>query len=380
MIKYFGAILLFMLFSGSSPAQPLAFTDIIYVDSAGYDPYLQSIDIYTDATFSRQPVLVYVHGGMWREGDKSYVHEKPEATRSRDWLLVSANYRLWPDANIREQAGDVAAAIAWTYRNIAHYGGDSSKIVVMGHSAGAHLVSLVATDESYLSDFDLDPGIIRALSPLDTRVYDLQDMARHSWGDTLHRSFAQVFGQDSVGWKMASPIAHISPGKRIPPMLIAYSNGDRPDPYRKHTSSRFMNALRLAGYCADTVDALRHTHAGIDISFAYKGDRVSNAVFDFFEKILTSTAFNFESEGVRFSVTPQPVCHAADFSIEINEPSFVQIRITYEDSAPDIIFSGELPAGFHEIHADLTGYPGGIYELSAEFPAVIFTGSLLILY
>ena len=94
------------------------------------------------------PVLLMVHGGAWSMGDKAHgrvVEEKVTRWVPRGWVVVSANYRLLPAADVLQQAQDVASALAFVQRSAAQWGADASRVVLMGHSAGAHLAALVST-------------------------------------------------------------------------------------------------------------------------------------------------------------------------------------------------------------------------------------------
>ena len=122
------------------------------------------LDLYlpegATATDSR-PVVVYVHGGGWRAGDKrNRIADKVNLFTGAGYVFASLNYRLSPATlsatpdpsriKFPDHPHDVGEAIGWLDRNLASYGGDPERIALIGHSAGAHLVSLVATDPSYV--------------------------------------------------------------------------------------------------------------------------------------------------------------------------------------------------------------------------------------
>jgi len=119
----------------------------------------QMLDIFTPAEGKNHPVVIYIHGGGWHSGDKAEVHNKPKALTDRGFVLASINYRLWTPpwsksfpgtVTLKHQAQDVAKAIRWVHDHSRDYGGDPATLIVMGHSAGAHLSALVCTDERYL--------------------------------------------------------------------------------------------------------------------------------------------------------------------------------------------------------------------------------------
>jgi acetyl esterase/lipase len=117
----------------------------------GADP-LQRLDFHTARARKPAPLLVFVHGGGWRQGDKRNAGaEKVAHFLDRGFAFASVNYRLVPAAKVEDQAQDVANAVAYLVEQARELDVDASRIVLAGHSAGAHLSALVATDPHYLS-------------------------------------------------------------------------------------------------------------------------------------------------------------------------------------------------------------------------------------
>src|SRR5262249_14761906 len=110
----------------------------------------QTLDVYAPAEGKDLPVVLWIHGGGWRAGDKANVQKKPQAFADKGYVFVSTNYRFVPQVTVKEMAGDIAKAIRWVHDHARDYGGDPKAIFVMGHSAGAHLAALVCTDDRYL--------------------------------------------------------------------------------------------------------------------------------------------------------------------------------------------------------------------------------------
>ena len=111
---------------------------------------LQTMDVYLPRKpQTGMPVIFMVHGGAWRFGDKtarSVVLNKVARWVPRGFILVSVNYRMLPTARLLQQAEDVARALATAQAKAASRGGDPAKFILMGHSAGAHLVALLDAD------------------------------------------------------------------------------------------------------------------------------------------------------------------------------------------------------------------------------------------
>src|SRR5262249_51817026 len=124
----------------------VARTDVAYGEDAK-----QRLDVYAPKGVKQAPVVIFVHGGEWTRGDKENVSYKPKFLNENGIVFVSVNYRWTPAATHPAHVSDVAAAIRWVHDHAAEFGGDAKKIVLMGHSAGCHLVTLVALDRRYLA-------------------------------------------------------------------------------------------------------------------------------------------------------------------------------------------------------------------------------------
>jgi hypothetical protein len=199
--------------------------------------------------------------------------------------VAALNYRLAPAAQFPAYPEDVAAGIAWMRQHAAEYGGDPERLVLIGHSAGAHLVALVATDATYLAKHELTLRDLSAVVPLDTEAYDLPALAAR-FGGRLPDTWGTPFGQDAEVWKAASPALHVAPGKGIPPMLVVYSGGMM-DPQRRYNPSRaedaqaFADTLRGAGVRAEVVGDPKKSHVQIIGEFGLPEDTIAPVVFAF---------------------------------------------------------------------------------------------------
>jgi acetyl esterase/lipase len=187
----------------------------------GRDPK-QRFDVYVPAGAARAPVIFLVHGGGWRTGDKAgrAVVENKVAHWSRDGVIViSVNYRLLPDADPLEQARDVARALAAAQSHLAEWGGDPAKVTLVGHSAGAHLVALLAAEPSLATSLGAKPWLGTII--LDSAVLDVVA--------TMTRPhlplYDAAFGRDTAFWRATSPAAHLARGTA--PLLMVCSSKRR---------------------------------------------------------------------------------------------------------------------------------------------------------
>lgn len=119
------------------------------------------------------PVVVFVHGGSWMSGDKRLYRWVGQALAQQGFVAVLANYGLMPTVRFPDFANDVAAAVAYAHAHAGEWGGDPSRLFLMGHSAGAHLTALVTYDSRYLARHGLTPANIAGYIGL-SGPYDFQ--------------------------------------------------------------------------------------------------------------------------------------------------------------------------------------------------------------
>lgn len=187
----------------------------------------QKLDIYTPRRTLNAPVMIFVHGGGWHFGDKKKVHSKPATFNRAGIIFVSIGYPLLPEHPVETQATSIAKGVAWVHQNIADHGGDPSELHLMGHSAGAHLVSLVALDTSYLMHEGMPASIIQSVTSIDGatlnvpwRIENLEDT-----GNFAKRMFTQSFGTDKARWQRLSPHAYIKGSSKLPSFLFLVAEG-----------------------------------------------------------------------------------------------------------------------------------------------------------
>jgi len=154
--------------------------DIAYYEGTDADKVKHRLDLYLPKDHKDFPVVMFVHGGAWMHGDKNFfgVYSALGKMFARNGTgAVIINYRLSPGVKHPEHIKDVARAFAWTQKNIEKYGGRADEIFISGHSAGGHLVALLASDETYLNAEGLTFKNIKGVMPL-SGVYALPDTAK----------------------------------------------------------------------------------------------------------------------------------------------------------------------------------------------------------
>lgn len=135
-------------------------------EAYGPDPR-QRIDVYRPSgAGSALPVLVFCYGGAWNSGERGLYDFAGRAFAAAGYLTIVFDYRLVPAARFPAFVEDTAAAIAWTSRNAARWGGDGARLFLVGHSAGAYNVAQAALDRRYLDAQGLDPSVIAGVAAL----------------------------------------------------------------------------------------------------------------------------------------------------------------------------------------------------------------------
>jgi acetyl esterase/lipase len=205
--------------------------DIEYVEGQPTDAAKHKLDLYLPKEKAHFPVLVFIHGGSWRSGDRSNYPALANRFAKEGIGVVVPSYRLMPGAPHPAQVDDALAAVDWTIRNIAQYGGDPKKIYISGHSAGGHLAAYAGLHPEFWPN-------LKGVLPL-SGVYDV----------------SQIPGFKEGGEK-ASPIKHIQAG--APPFLITYCQNDYPS--LPAQARNFDAALREAGVSSELVYVPNENH------------------------------------------------------------------------------------------------------------------------
>src|SRR5262245_27783551 len=226
--------------------------DVQYVESSA-DP-MHRLDIYIPDGKTAAPVLFWVHGGGLTGDDRGSTDNAPVGDRfaREGYVTVVPSYRLSPQVTHPAHIEDVAKAFAWTVRTIARHGGDPSKIIVAGHSAGAYLIGLLGYDRRYLQRENLTTDRMLALIPISgfyfvDRVAPMPDRPRSVWGN------------EPGTWLAASPAQYVR--KDAPPTFLLYADGD--EAWRRLDNEDFKSAVLKAGGRVESHQISGRTHMGI---------------------------------------------------------------------------------------------------------------------
>ena len=191
----------------------------------------QRLDVYApeNRPGAVRPVIVYFYGGSWQAGQRTDARGIARALAARGVVTVTPDYRVYPETIFPGFVDDAAAAVRWTRDHASQYGGDPRRIIVMGHSAGAHIAALLATDPRYLAAHGMSKASLAGMIGLAGPYAAIPPHEPH---------MADIFPATLRG--QALPIDFISGNE--PPMLLATGTADTVvDP---RNSERFAEALR----------------------------------------------------------------------------------------------------------------------------------------
>jgi acetyl esterase/lipase len=175
-----------------------------------------ALDVYRPANVAHAPVVVFFFGGSWKSGKRAWYAWVGETLAQRGMVVVIPDYRLWPAVKLDGFMQDGARAVAWAHAHAGDYGGDPDALFVMGHSAGAHIGALLATDAHWLAAVGMRPrqlaGFIGLAGPYD--FLPLKDA-----------DYIDMFGNTHDAQLRSQPV-HFVDGDE-PPMLLMQGTTDK---------------------------------------------------------------------------------------------------------------------------------------------------------
>jgi acetyl esterase/lipase len=193
----------------------------------------QKLDVYRPAHAATPvPVIVFWYGGSWTQGTRADYRFVGAALAGLGYVVVIPDYRLYPQVRFPTFLDDAAQAVAWVERQAANYGGDPHRIVLLGHSAGAHMAAMLALNPVYLRGAGADPGDIRGLIGL-SGPYELTPNDA-----TLNAIFAAPY--TPYDWQVLPYVSAAAP-----PALLIHGGAD--EVVWPRNSEQLAAALRARG-------------------------------------------------------------------------------------------------------------------------------------
>jgi acetyl esterase/lipase len=201
------------------------------------------LDVYAPATKKPFPTVIWFHGGGLTQGERSI----PLPLRNQGIAVVTANYRVSPGVKSPVFIEDAAAAIAWTFKHIADFGGDPQRIFVSGHSAGAYLTLMCGLDKKWLAKHGVNADDLAGLIPLSPQV-----ITHFTIRDERDIEETQPIIDD------LAPLFHVR--KDAPPILLVTGDRERELMGRYEECAYFWRMMKLTGH----KDTMLHELDGFD--------------------------------------------------------------------------------------------------------------------
>lgn len=248
----------------------------------------QLLDVYAPAAGERLPVVIWAHGGGWAAGSKENVDSKPAALTARGFVFVAMDYRFVPGAAMGDIIRDVAKSVGWVHKNIARYGGDPRRLILAGHSAGAQLAAILATDLRYLEAEGVPREAIRGCVPVDGDTYDvpLQVATATARRMSLKQPPPRMGHPEKFGplalQREYSAVSHIAPHRGIAPFLILHV-ADHTDTSAQ--AYRLWAALDQARIPATLFGAENSDHSKLDRELGREGDAATQVLWEFLARV-----------------------------------------------------------------------------------------------
>ncbi|MEO8670618.1 MAG: alpha/beta hydrolase [Tahibacter sp.] len=229
---------------------------IVIHKSVSFDaPHQLDLDVYAPVAAVNAPVVVFFHGGRWQTGNRTQYAFVGRALAAHGIVAILPDYRKFPAARQPEFLSDAARAVAWSRQHARDYGGDPARLFLMGHSSGAHMVAMLATDARWFAAEHLAPrdiaGVIGVAGPYDFLPLTEADLV-------------DLFGNDPAEQQQSQPVNFIDGDE--PPFLLLHGNADTT--VWPRNSESLARALRLRGVRADLKRYDHIGHSGILVALS----------------------------------------------------------------------------------------------------------------
>lgn len=220
----------------------------------------QKLDIYKPNTTTRAaPVVIFFYGGSWQNGSKDDYRFVAEALTSRGYVVAIADYRVYPEVRYPAFLEDSAAVAKWTLDHVREYGGDTGRLYLMGHSAGAYNAAMLLFDRRYLKQQGMTPDNFRGFIGL-AGPYDFLPLTSPN---------VKAVFSTAADLNTTQPINYVRGGE--PPVLLLTANKDSTvDP---DNSTRLADRIRKYGGKATEIryDGLDHARVLLVLAAPFRG-------------------------------------------------------------------------------------------------------------
>ena len=223
-----------------------------------------------------QDVLIFIHGGSWSSGKKETYWWLGRNFARKGLVTVLVNYRLAPENQYTQMGNDCAAAVKWVTDHIAEYGGDPSRIFLMGHSAGGHLAELINSDPRYLKGAGVTMPVKGVILD-DPFGLDMHEYLTTAEKDADYYNFLRTFSAEPAVWTAGSPMNYLEHVNN--PHLIFY--GSKTYPAIQMQSERINKILSDSGVKTEMHIIKGKKHVGMISQMIFGWSRMYKYIIDF---------------------------------------------------------------------------------------------------
>ncbi len=239
----------------------------------------QVLDVYVPKGARDVPLILFVHGGGWSGGAKGMGQGgQPSHYGAKGYAWAAFNYRLVPDATVEDQAADVVRALAFLTRNARALGIDAGRVILVGHSSGAQLAGLVATDPQWLAKAKIPFSVIRGVVSMDGAGIDVPGIM--AAGAISSPFYKNAFGEDVARQTRLSPLANLG-APDAPAWLLVYDSEHNMG--AGFFAERFAAFAQKAGVKAEVFAANGTNHMKMLQDLGKPGDALTVAVDRFID-------------------------------------------------------------------------------------------------
>lgn len=230
----------------------------------------QKLDVYTPKNVGKDaPVIVFFYGGGWTDGKKEQYEFAAEPFTSKGYVVVIPDYSKYPEYKYPTFIEDAALATKWVDANISEYGGSANRVALIGHSAGGHIVAMLATNTKYLGDERSKIKVVVGLSgpydfvPQEQKYKDIFAPAKEVDGS----------------YKGGMPATYVDGTQ--PPMLLIY--GKKDDIVAMRNLASMQNAIAEKGGEVEVkiYDDMDHVDTVASLSLIKRNDDLLGKILSF---------------------------------------------------------------------------------------------------
>lgn len=273
----------------------LVFKNIPYDIQIDKDSIRNQLDVYfKQNTNGMRPIMLYIHGGGWNSGSKEFDIQRIRPILDSGFIFVSTNYRLSPNpveldnpnrVKYPDHVRDVAKAFSFLMKFLPLIGGDTSRVCLIGHSAGGNIALTLGLVPRFLEDYKLDGSNIQCIVNLDGAGINIPEFVKVINGS--YRSwFLNAFGTTEIEQRRASPLHQFSRDRILPAVLMVYQNTT----HRARFANQFADSISFYYNYIELLSIDRYNHNEILTKFMdfsdYYSTEYTNRIFEFIRRFI----------------------------------------------------------------------------------------------